>query len=244
MFTSKRPFNAKKKAKQQQQQQAKSTAVFNELSACVKKARAEYDTLAVQKAMATSPVKIADLTERMRVHADISEINALIKFHAEPVIANNVIFGKIDPPPSSSSSSKTKGDEDNNNNGSSCKSSSSGGGVQNNNYYYYGFICNISKRGDITEVIRVESGFESAKKMVTDGTLTWKFKTASKNLFADELARIEKARVKGIASALKAASLVGDDADDDMMMINESTSLQALISAFEKSVIASSSSSC
>ena len=237
MFTSKRPFNAKKK-KAKQQQQAKST-VFNELSACVKKARAEYDTLAVQKAMATSPVKIADLTERMRVHADISEINALIKFHAEPVIANNVIFGKIDPPPSSSSS-KTKGDEDNNN-GSSC--SSSGGGVQNNNYYYYGFICNISKRGDITEVIRVESGFESAKKMVTDGTLTWKFKTASKNLFADELARIEKARVKGIASALKAASLVGDD-DDDMMMINESTSLQALISAFEKSVIASSSSSC
>ena len=90
MFTSKRT-NAKK-ANQRKSKEVDKDAQY---TACAKAARAEYDTLVKQRQNATSEKKIARLDEQIGSYAHVSEINAMLKFHSNEVISNNVTFGKF-----------------------------------------------------------------------------------------------------------------------------------------------------
>ena len=202
MFTSKRQSNAKKKSRPQPPKPTQQS----QLDAFAKAARLEYDELAKQKSRATSAKKIADLEERMSVHVDVSEVNAMLKFHSDPVIANNVTFGKI----------ISTGDSNATQYGFTCKISKRG---------------DTTVIPVCTEHPDLLCRLGNAKSMVMNGTLTRAYKTASRNFIAAEMERMKKEQTNNIMSVLEAAVSVGDDAD---AMISEASALQALIAAFER----------
>jgi len=195
MFTSK--TTSSKKAKKQ----ARRSAEISELDLFAKDARSKYDVLVKLRERVTSEKKIADLDEQIKDHVHVHEVKALLKFNREPVIANNVTFGKIN----------TKDEPT-----------------------QYGFTCIISKRGD-TEIFPVDSAhditpFATAKSMVTSGSLIQSYKSSSRKFLASEMARIESAKSDAMASALKVAASVGDEAD---VMIDEVDGVEALMAMFK-----------
>lgn len=178
MFTSKRT-NAKK-ANQRKSKEVDKDAQY---TACAKAARAEYDTLVKQRQNATSEKKIARLDEQIGSYAHVSEINAMLKFHSNEVISNNVTFGKF---------------ADSAVYGFTCVVSKNGDKDT------------VPVETDSVDSFRV---FTNAKSMVSNGTLVKAFKTLSRQFVKAEIVRIEDAKAKTVSDALKWGTKVADDAD-------------------------------